>query len=109
MIYLLISRSSKISDSAKVEAGTPLHIEVSGRDDGKHPIIGFETIVLTERYLDLKSIPKDEYKLILKDRRRSEYYDGHPILLVESETQLDEMERDSEGYDYEKHIYKIAL
>ena len=91
-----------------MEAGTPLHIKVSGRDDGKHPIIGFETIALAEEFLARKSIAKDEYKLILKDRGYSEHYESYPIFLIESKDQLDEMEKDTEGYDYEKHIFKNA-
>lgn len=108
MIYLLISRSSEISGSVRVEAGTPLRIEVSDGEDGKHPVIGFETIALAEEFIDRKGISKDEYKLILKDRGHSERYDSHPIYLVESKNQLDEMEKDTEGYDYNKHIFTNA-
>jgi hypothetical protein len=108
MIYLIVSRGKNSSGSIECEAGTPLHVNISGRDVESQPIIGFTTIALAEKYLDRKNIPKDEYKFILKDRRVSNEYHQHPILLVENESQMDEMEKDEEAYDYEGHIFKNA-
>lgn len=109
MIYLLVSRGVEIEGSEIVEAGTPLHIKASSRDVENQPIIGFVTIALAEKFLARKNIPRDEYRFILKDRGLSEDYNNRPIFLVENESQVDEMDRDAEGYDYESHIFKNTL
>ncbi len=109
MIYLIVSRSSEVADSVTVEAGTPLYLKVSGSDNEENPVIGFETLALADEFLDRKNLPKDDYKLILKGAGLTDNYGNHPILLIKSESQLDEMERDAEGYDYQQHIYKNAL
>lgn len=108
MIYLLVSRGRENNGPEKRAAGTPLRIEVSSRDAENQPILGFETITLAEKFLDRKKIPRDEYRFILKDRGLSDDYNNQPILLVENESQVDEMERDADGYDYESHIFKNA-
>ena len=108
MIYLIVSRARGNSGSEKGEAGTPLHIKVSGRDGENQPIIGFVTIALAQKYLERKNIAGDEYKFLLKDRGLSDDYNNQPIFLVENESQVDEMEKDAEGYDYESHIFKNA-
>lgn len=109
MIYLIVSRSRETSGSEKGEAGTPLHIKVSGKDGENQPVIGFVTIALAEKYLDREKIPREDYKFLLKDRKLSDDYNNQAIFLVENESQLDEMEDDAEGYDYKNHIYKKAL
>ena len=109
MIYLLVSRSIKIDDSVRIETGTPLHIKVPGKNDEEQPIIGFETISLADKFLARKNISRGEYMLILKDRRLSDYYKDQAIFLIENEPQLDEIEKNAEGYDYESHIFKNAL
>ena len=109
MIYLLVSRGREIDGAEKTETGTPLHIKVSSRDSENQPIIGFVTIALAEKYLERKNIPMDEYKFLLKDRGLSDDYNNQPIFLVENESQVDEIEEDAEGYDYESHIFKNAL
>ena len=109
MIYLLVSRGREFDGSVKIEAGTPLHLKVSGSDNDETPIVGFETLALANEFLDRKNISKDDYKLILKGDGLGDNYENHPIFLVKNESQLDEMERDAEGYDYQKYIYKNAL
>ncbi len=109
MIYLLVSRGKEIDGSEIIEAGTPLHIKISDKEVENLPIIGFVTISLAEKFLDRKNIPRDEYRFILKDRGMGEDYNSQPIFLIENETQMDEMEGDAEGFDYEKHIFKNAL
>jgi hypothetical protein len=109
MIYLLVSRGRKTDGSVKIEAGTPLHLKVSGSDNMENPIIGFDTLALANDFLDRKKIPKDDYKLILKGDGLGDNYENHPIFLVKNKSQLDEMESDAEGYDYQKYIYKNAL
>ena len=106
MIYLLVSRGRGIDGPEKHAAGTPLHIKVFSRDVENQPILGFVTIALAEKFLERKNIPRDEYRFILKDRGLSDDYNNQPIFLVENESQVDEMERDAEGYDYESHIFK---
>jgi hypothetical protein len=108
MIYLLVSRGRENDGSEKRPAGTPLHIKVPSRDAENQPILGFETITLAEKFLERKKIPRDEYRFILKDRGLSDDYNNQSILLVENESQVDEMERDADGYDYESHIFKNA-
>ncbi len=108
MIYLLVSRGREIDDAEKVEAGTPLQLKVSSGNDENQPILGFATIALAEKYLDRNNISRDEYRFILKDRGLSEVYNSQPIILVENESQVDEMVKDVEGYDYERHIFKNA-
>ena len=94
MIYLLVSRSIEVDGSEKVAAGTPLQIKVPGREAENHPIIGFETLMLAEEFLSRNKISRDEYRLILKDRRLSEDYNNQSIFLVENEAQLDQMENE---------------
>ena len=108
MIYLIVSRSSKVGDKVSVEAETPLHIKVPKIDD-EDPIIGFESLALAQLFLDRRNIPSNDYKFILKGSGLSERYDNKRIFLVKNESQLDDMERDPEGYDYEKDILKNAL
>jgi hypothetical protein len=108
MIYLLVSRGSEIDGSKKIEAGTPLHIRVPGRDEETQPIIGFDSITLAEKYLERKKIARDEYRFILKDRGLSDDYKNQSIFLIENESQLDEIDNDEEGYDFESHIFKNA-
>jgi len=108
MIYLIVSRSSEVRDSVKIEAGTPLYLKASGSDNEENPIVGFETLALVNEFLGRKNILKDDYKLILKGDGLSDRYENHPIFLVKNKSQLDEMERDAEGYDYQKYIYKNA-
>jgi hypothetical protein len=108
MFYLLISRGRVTDGSGKDETGTPLHIQIPGRDAENQPVMGFVTIELAESYLARKKIPRDEYRFVLKDRALSDDYNKEPIFLVESKSQADEMENDEEGYDYERHIFRHA-
>ena len=108
MIYLLVSRGREIDGAKKVEAGTPLQLKVSSSNDEDQPILGFATIALAEKYMDRSNISRDEYRFILKDRGLSDVYNSQSIILVENESQVDEMVKDVEGYDYEKYIFKKA-
>jgi hypothetical protein len=109
MIYLIVSRSTEIGDKVSIEAETPIHIKVPKTEDNEHLIVGFDSLALAQKFLDRRNIPPNEYKFVLKGRGLTEKFDGKRIFLVKNESQLDDMERDPEGYDYENDILKNAL
>ena len=109
MIYLIVSRNTEIGDKVSIEAGTPIHIKVSKTEDNEHLIVGFDSLTLAQKFLNRRNVSSNEYKFILKGSGLSEKFDGKRIFLVKNESQLDDMERDPEGYDYENDILKNAL
>jgi len=109
MIYIAISKSKDLGESIKLEAGVPLHIKVNSRGMEDQPIIGFRAIEFGEKYLEKKNIPIGDYQFVPIEKGLSEDFVNQPILIIESESQVDEMEKNAEGYDYESHIYKNAL
>jgi len=109
MIYLIVSRSSEVGDKVRVEAETPLLIKVPKKDEEEHLIIGFESLALAQLFLERRNITDNDYKFVLKGIGLSDKFDNKRIFLVENESQLDEIEKDPEGYDYEKNILGDAF
>lgn len=109
MIYLIVSRSTEIGDKVSIEAGTPIHIKVPKAEDNEQLIVGFDSLALAQKYLARRNVTSNEYKFVLKGSGLSEKFDGKRIFVVKNESQLDDMERDPEGYDYENDILRNAL
>ena len=109
MIYLIVSRSSEVGDKVRVDAETPLIIKIPKTNEEEHPIIGFESLALAQLFLERRNIPGSDYKFVLKGIGLSEKFDNKRIFLIENESQLEEIEKDPEGYDYEKNIHGDAL
>tara|TARA_R110002167_G_scaffold317823_1_gene523439 strand:+ start:243 stop:572 length:330 start_codon:yes stop_codon:yes gene_type:complete len=109
MIYIVISGKTEKDESNGIEPGTPLFVKISGGGIGNQPILGFSSIELGEKYLKLKNIPLGSYQLVSIEEGLSVKYKDARVVLFTNEEQLLDVEKDSEGYDYEKRIYTNAL
>jgi hypothetical protein len=109
MIYVITSRRIEIGKSIQLDKGVPLHIKVPTRDLEDQPYLGFTSKNLGEKYLELKNIPKKDLCVVPVDDGLNEEYKNRAILIFENEKQINEMEKDVEGYDYESQIHENAL
>ena len=109
MIYVITSRRIEIGQSVQIDKGIPLHIKVPTRDLDDQPYLGFNSKNLGEKYLEIKNIPTEHLCVVPIDDGLNEEYKSRAILIIENENQIMEMEKDTEGYDYESQIRKNAL
>ena len=109
MTYAITSRRTESEGSLLPKAGVPIHIKVPGRSSQDQPFVGFATKALGEQFLRIKNLPAEDYcVVVLKDGIDAEYH-NNAILMIENERQLSDMEKDREGFDYEKLIHRTAL
>ena len=109
MAYAITSRRTESEGSLLPKAGVPIHIKVPGRSGQDQPFVGFATKALGEQFLRIKNLPTKDYCVVaVKDGIDAEYHDN-TILMFENEIQLSDLEKDGEGFDYEKLIHRSAL
>jgi hypothetical protein len=109
MIYVITSRRIDIGKSIQIDKGVPLHIKVPSRDLEGQPYLGFISKELGEKYLEFKKIPTENLGVVPIDDGLNEEYRNRPILIFENENQIIEMEKDTEGYDYDSQIHENAF
>ncbi|MDH3856571.1 MAG: hypothetical protein OEV07_01135 [Gammaproteobacteria bacterium] len=59
--------------------------------------------------MELKKISNDDLYILPVDEGLNEAYRNRVKFIFENETQLIEVEKDTEGYDYESQIHENAL
>jgi hypothetical protein len=109
MIYVITSRRIEIEKSIQLDQGVPLQIKVPTRECEDQPYLGFTSEKLGEKYLELKNIPKEDLCVVPIDDGLNEEYKNRAILIIDNETQIIEMVKDTEAYDYESQIRENAL
>ena len=109
MIFAITSRKSSKDGSLLIKPGVPILIKVPRRGLEDQPYLGFTTKELGEKFLELKNISSSDYCVVSVGEGLSVEYQNREILLFDNESQIIQMEKDTEGYDYECQIYKNAL
>jgi hypothetical protein len=109
MIYSITSRKAETDGEIKISIKGPYRVKVPGRAPEDHPYIGFASQELGETYMKIKNIPAEEFFIVPFDSLLDEERRKGSILIYENEKQILDVEKNSEGYDYESLIRQHAL
>ena len=92
-----------------ISIGGPFRIKVPKLATEDQPYIGFSSQELGEAYLRIKKFPADDFYIVPIESLLDEEQKKGSILVYETENQIHDVEKDSEGYDYESLIHQNAL
>ena len=109
MIYTITSRRTEIGDKEKISIEGPFHVKVPGRDIEDHPLLGFTSKELGGAFMKMKSFSTAEFRIVPLDDLLNENNKTKSILVYENEQQILDVEKNSEGYDYESLIRQNTL
>ncbi|MBT8370254.1 MAG: hypothetical protein KJO34_04785 [Deltaproteobacteria bacterium] len=102
-------RKNELGGNEHISIGGPFRIKVPKASSDDQPYIGFSSQELGEAYLKIKNFPADDFYIVPIETLLDEEQRKHPILIYENEKQIHDVEKDSEGYDYESLIHQNAL
>ena len=94
--------------TASIEPGIPLHIKVPDRNSENQPYIGFTTIELAKKFMEIKGFSGNDFKVVSVEEGSNAAFQKQAMLKFDTEAQITAMEKDIEGYDYESQIHASA-
>lgn len=102
-------RKSELGGDENISIGGPFRIKVPKLPPEDQPYLGFASQELGEAYLRIKKFPAGDFHIVPIDSLLDEEQKREAILVYETEKQIHDVEKDSEGYDYESLIHRNAL
>ncbi len=102
-------RKSEFGGDEIISIGGPFRIKVPKLAPNDQPYIGFSSQELGEEYLRIKKFPADDFYIVTIESLLNEEQRKESILVYETEKQIHDVEKDSEGYDYESLIHQNSL
>ena len=107
MIYTIIMRKTELGGDEGISIGGPFRIKLPKLPPEDQPYIGFSSQDLGEEYLRIKNFPADDFFIVPIDSVLGKDRKKEAILVFETEKQILDVEKDSEGYDYASLIHKV--
>ena len=102
-------KRSELGGDENISIGGPFRIKVPRLPPEDQPYLGFSSQELGEAYLKIKKFPAGDFFIVPIDSFLDEEQKKEAILVYETEKQIHDVEKDSEGYDYEGLIHQNAL
>ena len=101
MIFLLTS--------TRPDLGGPCQIRLSRGGNRDNPYLGFVSEELRQAYLKFKNWGDDSFYVASIEDLRDEIDKLKDIIVLRDENQFQDIEKDPEGYEYEKYITQNAF